>query len=117
MFPSEDPFAYPTQPMITLENRQQYRHAEHPSQPYFPPTSNALNPQVYGSEITGYGMMSPGQGPEAYLRSQPGAMMAPNAVNVPPGAISWQQQSQNQDFRPPQDYDNLFGEDWSAWGR
>ena len=117
MFPSEDPFAYPTQPMITLENRQQFRPADEPPQQYFPPTSNAINTEVYGTNIAGYGIVSPSQAPEAYLRSQTGAIVAPNAVNVSQGGIPWQQQAQDQDFRPPQDYDNLFGEDWSAWGR
>ena len=117
MFPSEDPFAYPTPPMITLENRQQFRPLENMAPQMYPPSSNMATSQVYDGRISDYPTMHGGQASQGYMQPHSGPMTGPDQVHVTTDGMNWQQQPQNNDFRTQQDYDNIFGEDWSAWGR
>ena len=123
MFPSTDPFAYPNQPMTTLENRQSIKQ-ENPMDPNFitaPNTSGAPYDNLsYGS--LPYMMQSQqlGLGMQSMNHS-----MGMGSTNATPTTMPmqgseggrWPQQQQQQ--RPGNttgvNLDQLFGEDWGGW--
>lgn len=119
MFPSADPFAYPNQPMITLENRQSIKQ------------ENAIEPHMYKLGTPGgtsppfehveYSLMTP------YMmqQQQPCLMQNMNPLmsmsGADPGAMhgndsAWQQhQQQRSGATTGMNLDQLFGEDWGGW--
>ena len=129
MFPSADPFAYPNQPMTTLENRH-FIKQEDPMD-----SANSVY-NVAGTTTTGapydnytaqmYGQMSPclmqGQQPD-YLPGMNGPLSMsgtdPNSSSTAiqefePGhwPLNRQERSSN---TSGVGFDQLFGEDWGGW--
>lgn len=123
MFPSADPFAYPNQPMTTLENRH-FIKQENPVDPNMynlgPPTTTAtpydnMDAQMFGSTPS---YMMQGQQPGFGIQSPVGmsglgstAVMMPMQGN---DAAGWPQQ-QRSGGNPGTNLDQLFGEDWGGW--
>ena len=118
MFPSTDPFAYPNQPMTTLES---YRFTQQ-DQPFDPQLYNVAraggsyndpSAQLYGS-LSSYSM----QGANSQMdlsgsRAQNGSMHGSSSQG-------WTQQTQPMQYGGPPggglNWDTIFGEDWSgAW--
>ena len=120
MFPSADPFAYPNQPMTTLENRQPIKQ-ENPVDPsiFGPPNSSGApyNNLSYGSlpymmqnQQLGYGM----QNMDAMSNTEPTSTTMPPQRNEG-GGWAQQQQQQRSGGTTGMNYDQLFGEDWGGW--
>ena len=124
MFPTSDPFAYPNQPMTTLEN-QNFVKQENVADIYSPSTTappfQNFNPQF---QMPNY-MMSPNQQGDWGVHGMNGEPLTMSGsedlvgMNAP-----WPQQPQQQPQQRQQDprgaaqqgsYDQLFGEDWSGW--
>lgn len=125
MFPSTDPFAYPNQPMITLEHEQSIKQ-ENPVDPntFSPPNSSGAPyaeldygslPYVMQTQLLGFGMQSvdPSMG---MSNTDPTPTTMATQRNEGGG---WVQQQQRQQQRPggtsSENLDQLFGEDWSGW--
>lgn len=123
MFPSADPFAYPNQPMTTLENGQSIKQ-ENPIDPsiFRPPTTAGApyNNLEYGSLpymmqsqqlVFGTQSLSPSMG---MSNTEPTPTTMPMQGNEGGG---WPQQQQQQ--RPGGtsgvNLDQLFAEDWGGW--
>ena len=126
MFPSADPFAYPNQPLTTLENRQAIKQ-ENPidSDMFSPPITSAAPyenldygslPYMMQSQQLGFGMQS--------VNSSMGISSTNSTPTTMPvqeneGGAWPQQQRQQQQPRsgdtPGVNYDQLFGEDWGGW--
>ena len=116
MFPSADPFAYPNQPMTTLENRQ-FIKQENPMDSVIynlAPTTSAsydgLNSQLFG-RMSPYLMQ--GQQPGFGMQSMNSADAAATSVSMDAGG--WLQQPQRLGGTPGVNFDQLFGEDWGGW--
>jgi len=133
MFPSADPFAYPNQPMITLENR----HYKQENPPFIPP--NAQNNRTFfpsGSppnpstpydslEVQPFGPLPPyimqGHHPSMGLSSMGGRMnvsgrggdglMGMNSEGVGGG---WAQQQERTGGTPGMNFEEIFGEEWAG---
>lgn len=131
MFPSTDPFAYPNQPMTTLEHRQSIKQ-ENPMDPnmFSPPNTSGApyNNLDYGSlpymmqgQQQGFGMqsMNPSMGMSS---ADPTPTTIPLQGNEGRG-WSEQQQQQRQQRQQQQrpggtsggNMDQLFGEAWGGW--
>ena len=129
MFPSADPFAYPNQPMTTLENRHFVKQEHHmdPSSFDLPATSaNATDVQYANVDAQIYDQMSP-----YVMQGQPNGLMqgidpstsgnsghpAVAPMTAPVGSTGvWPQRDQRQpDQVTGVNYDQLFGEDWGGW--
>ncbi|KAK4693164.1 hypothetical protein P7C71_g4185, partial [Lecanoromycetidae sp. Uapishka_2] len=126
MFPSADPFAYPNQPMTTLENRHLIKQ-ENPmdsSMYNLVPSNTGDNPyngmdgQIFGG-IPSY--MMPSQTPGFGMQNMDTTMSMsgadPTATTIPiqgNEAVGWPQQ-QRAGGTPGMNLDQLFGEDWGGW--
>ena len=126
MFPSADPFAYPNQPITTLENRQDIKQEQSDGGFAMGPLPNTTNPPYDDLDGRLYGGI-----PDSMLPNQSGSypvpgmsnpmtmsnVQAPNAAMSLPGH-SWPQQS-SPDQRLAgsigMPVDQLFGEDWGGW--
>ena len=128
MFPSADPFAYPNQPLTTLENRQVIKQ-ENPidSDMFSPPITSGAQyenldygslPYMMQSQQLGFGMQS--------INSSMGISSTNSAPTTMPvhgnEGGPWPQQQQQQQQQQPRsgdtpgvNYDQLFGEDWGGW--
>ena len=125
MFPSADPFAYPSQPLTTLENRQVIKQ-ENPidSDMFSPPITSGAQyenldygslPYMMQSQQLGFGMQNINSSMGiSSTNSAPTAMPVHGNEGGP-----WPQQQQQQQPRsgdtPGVNYDQLFGEDWGGW--
>ena len=124
MFPSEDPFAYPKQPLMTLENEDYIKEEPPMSSATFHPSASAEYNSAGGpifNEMPNH--------PWIPLRRHRGAFtMAPqNNMNVSgdslgqegmatsQGAQGWENQQQAQGVAQGMNVDQLFGEDWGGW--
>ena len=127
MFPSSDPFAYPNQPMTTLENHHFIKQEDPLGTGVFnlPGGTSASTP--YGDFDTNmYGQVQsfpmPGQqsgympGMNSSVAMTTGDPIAPSAAMQDHAARVW---SQNQQPRSGHmtgmSHDQLFGEDWGGW--
>ena len=124
MFPSADPFAYPNQPLTTLENRQVIKQ-ENPidSDMFSPPITSGAHyenldygslPYMMQSQQLGFGMQS--------INSSMGISSTNSTQTTAPvhgnEGGPWPQQQQQQPRSgdtPGANYDQLFGEDWGGW--
>lgn len=122
MFPSADPFAYPNQPMTTLENRH-FIKQENPMDPgtynIAPTTSSSydnLTPQMFGA-MPAYTLH--GQQPNFAMQDMNLQMGMSNA-----NSAATTMSMQNNDVSgwprgpggtPGVNLDQLFGEDWGGW--
>lgn len=125
MFPSADPFAYPNQPMTTLENQQLVKQENPVDHRTFSPPNSTGTPYdnlIYGSlpymmqgQLLGFGM-----------RSMDPSIDVSNAGPMPSTMITdrnegggWARQQQHQQQRPggtsDGNVDRFFGEDWCGW--
>lgn len=116
MFPSADPFAYPNQPMTTLEIRQ-FIKQENPmdSSIYnLAPTTSAshdgLSSQMFGG-MSPYLMQ--GQQPGFSVQSMSSADLTATSMSMDAGG--WPQHPQRSGGMPGVNFDQLFGEDWGGW--
>ena len=124
MFPTSDPFAYPKQPMTTLEN-QNYIKQENIGDVYSPVTTTAPPYQNFEAHFglqnyilpssqpqPSWGMQNMNEASIPITRSEDLAgMSAPWPLQQQP-----QQQQNNARAVPPQgNYDQIFGEDWGGW--
>ncbi len=123
MFPSTDPFAYPNQPMTTLENRQ-FAKQEYPYHPNMynqasdsttsPPFDN-LDAHLFG-QMPPYVMQGQTSGNEMPDMSVPLDMaggICTSAMGGEDGQWAHQQGRQGV-FTPGMNLDQIFGEDWSV---
>ena len=123
MFPSADPWAYPNQPMTTLENGQfikQENPMDHTMYGLASTTSSSyenLNTQIFGG-------MSPflmqGQPPGFSMQNLTPPMGMGNADSgantMSMHGNDWpQQQQQQSEGTLDVNLDHLFGEDWGGW--
>jgi len=122
MFPSTDPFAYPTQPMTTLENRR-FAKQEYPYDPnmYSQASDSSTGPAFENLDAQFFGPM-----PSYVMQGQTSANEMPN-MSVPfditgatgsssmsDGDSQWAQQHGRQGaVTPGMNMDQIFGEDWS----
>ena len=123
MFPSTDPFAYPTQPMTTLENHQLGKQ-EYPynSNMYDQASSSTSGPPFDGLDAQLFGpmpsflMQGHTLGNEIQNMTMPLDMpggTSTSAMNS--GESQWAQQQGGQGVvTPGVNFDQIFGEDWSA---
>ena len=123
MFPSTDPFAYPNQPMTTLENQRSIKQESSVDPNTFsPPNSSGApyNNLDYGS--LPYMMQSQQLG---FMQSMNPSMDIDHTDTTPttmPTQRSdrggWAQQQQQQQQQRPggtPNLDQLFAEDWNGW--
>ena len=119
MFPSADPFAYPNQPMITLENNYAIKQ-EHCFDPNLYNTNLSTSCGPYDNQIF---MTSPPylmQGQHTGIAVQNETFLGIDDSNVvmanDTGVVWPQQQQQEQNVEVPEvHYDNtIFGEGWST---
>ena len=127
MFPSTDPFAYPNQPMTTLESQNLVKQ-ENPldSNMYNQPSTSTpygnLEAQMYDSTLQ---FAPQGQQPNFGMQNMPPMRMSnadPTATTISMQGregSGWQQQQQSRPQRsggtPGMNLDQLFGEDWGGW--
>ena len=122
MFPSADPFAYPNQPMTTLENRHFIKQEDtmDPSIYNLAPTTSSsydnLNPQMFGA-MPAYTLR--GQQPNFGMQDMNLQMGMSNADSAAT-TMSMQNNDANGWPRAPVctpgvNLDQLFGEDWGGW--
>ena len=129
MFPSADPFAYPNQPMTTLENRNFVKQENNlVSSSYNPPISNAsgtdvqqvnMDAQMF-SQMPPYTM--PGQ-QSGYMQNINPSISTNNEIPAASSTATqvdgigrWPLQDQRQNEQMAGiNYDQLFGEDWGGW--
>ena len=122
MFPSSDPFAYPNQPITTLENQHQGKPETSSTQnPFNPPTSTAfpnMGNQGY-SAMPDYSPMHPGQ--QNGLSMPPHSGFGVNGTDagqplaMPTRGDAWPHFRQPPQPIPNMPLDQLFGEDWGGW--
>lgn len=123
MFPSSDPFAYPNQPMTTLENRQSIKQENPVDRGMFsPPTTSGAPydnldygslPYMMQSQQLGFGMQSMNPSMDmSNIDSTPTTM--PMQGNEG-GGWPQKQQQQRPGGTPGVNIDQLFGEDWGGW--
>jgi len=127
MFPSADPFAYPKQPMTTLENG----HFIKQENPMDPSILDLPGPTTTGAPYDNYDAQIYGQMPPYLMQGQasgflPGSDSPMGMTSGDPGTPStatpgldgghWlpnqQQRSAN---ASGMGFDQLFGEDWGGW--
>ncbi|KAI9872540.1 MAG: hypothetical protein M1830_001505 [Pleopsidium flavum] len=133
MFPSADPFAYPNQPMITLENRQ-YKQENPPFSPsnaqnnrIFYPSGSPPNPSTpYDSlEVQPFGPLPPytmqGHHPSMGLSSMGGqidmsARGGDGMMGMDLDGVDgrWAQQNERAGGTPGMNFEEIFGEEWAA---
>lgn len=126
MFPSEDPFAYPNQPMITLENNNFVKH-ESPmgqnilmdSAPTICSPYGGFNPAPYSGtrqyttdgEQNNIGMQHPMDMNASRQHSTPTALPSHEGFR-------WGEEQQGGkvgEGTPGSNVDRLFAEDWGGW--
>lgn len=132
MFPSEDPFEYPNQPMTTLENRAYVKQEgmdpmQYPMQG--PPSADLPFHRQQNLEVPMYGGLGPFMVPEGQQDFRNMSMNGPmpqmgggndnaghnsNPMTMPPGQEWPVPPGQQQGPREP-NFDQLFGEDWGGW--
>ena len=114
MFPSADPFAYPTQPMITLENRQFPKQ-----EPQYTPS----NPNLYDSTplvaTESYESLEGqyfGPFPTYMMQNQQGMQSVPGQMDLSGGWGTAQQQHGGTGLTPggTNMEDEIFGEEWKG---
>ena len=127
MFPSSDPFAYPNQPMTTLENYQLIKQEN-------PMDSSMLDlpdPTTMGAPFDVYDAQTYGQMPPFFMQNQPPEFLQdtnppttlssedPNVSSPATQGYDGGQWPLNQQQRPSNlhgmGFDQLFGEDWGGW--
>ena len=119
MFPSEDPFVYPNQPITTLENRQNIKQEETEGMYGVQPaavSTNAPYEDVDGRHFGGMPAYSvPNQQVGFQMAGVSGMNPSHNSIQTP--APEWIQHAPDQDIGgpPATPLDQLFGEDWSGW--
>ena len=124
MFPSADPFAYPNQPMTTLENRQSIKQENSMDPNTFSPPNSSGGPYEnlsYGSlpymtqgQLLGFGMQS--MNPSMDMSNAgPTSSTMPTQRNESGGWARQQQQQQRPGSTPDGNLDQLYGEDWGGW--
>ena len=121
MFPSADPFAYPNQPMTTLENKRFVKQDNPTNQNVFDSTSTASYGNTDAQLTDGmpsYSMM-PSQQEGGFMPqylSMSDADPWSNALAMQQPDEVWSQQPQ-QTLKGMQRtaFDQLFGEDWGGW--
>lgn len=123
MFPSADPFAYPNQPMTTLESRQSIKQENPMDTNLFSPPNTSRAPYDsldYGS--LPYMMQSQRHG--FGMQSMNSSSMGMSNANPTPTTMSmqgnegggWpQQQQQRPGGTTGVNLDQLYGEDWGGW--
>ena len=122
MFPSADPFAYPNQPMTTLENGHfiKQENTMDPSIYNLAPTTSSsydsLNPQMFGA-MPAYTLQ--GQQPNLSMQDMNLQISISNADSAATtmsmqnnDASGWPRGSV---CTPGVNLDQLFGEDWGGW--
>ena len=123
MFPSADPFAYPNQPMITLENRSYIKQEPPISQAVFDPPTTTGYEGVGGQsfdQVPGYSILSPGQD-GGFSMPPPGSMnlsgtdAGSNAMVMSQGGPEWEPHQQTQRETQGMGLGQLYGEDWGGW--
>ncbi|KAL6713434.1 Gypsy retrotransposon integrase-like protein 1 [Lecanora helva] len=128
MFPSADPFAYPNQPMTTLENHQLIKQ-ESPVDPSIFNTSDAAAVTSapydnYGAQM--YNQLPPYVLPEAqpsYLQglNEPMSMTSTDPTTASIGTQSYEpghwplNRQERLANTSGVGFDQLFGEDWGGW--
>ena len=120
MFPSANPFAYPTQPMTTLESSHYIKHESPTIQPNARLITNAeydnINAHMLGS--TASYNMGPCQQQISFLpqsMNMSGEAPLVSDMTMQTEAGTWSQQQQVQGVPHGMRYDQLFGEDWGGW--
>lgn len=125
MFPSADPFAYPNQPMTTLENRQLVKQENPVDHRTFSPPNSTGAPYEnlgYGSlpymtqgQLLGFGMRSM----DPSIDMSDAGPMASTIITDRNEGGGWAQQQQQQQQRPggtsDGNVDQFFAEDWRGW--
>ena len=122
MFPSADPFAYPNQPMTTLENRQSVKQENRVDPNTFGPPNSTGAPYEnlgYGSlpymmqgQLLGFGVRS--MDPSMDM-SNAGPTASTMTTQGNEGSGWARQQQQRPGGTPDGSLDQLFGEDWGGW--
>ncbi|MCJ1400972.1 hypothetical protein MMC11_004183 [Xylographa trunciseda] len=110
MFPSNDPFAYPNQPMTTLENRQFTKHEPYaPDALYAASSTPNSNPAYDNPDVQLFGPLPP------YLMGghHPGIMQG-LAPQMDMGADWSAQQQHHQDRATGMNMGEIFGEEWKG---
>lgn len=129
MFPSTDPFAYPTQPMTFLENRQTSKQESSYSPPsvdtpHMYTTTPTSNSTPYDSlEVQTFGPLPP----YLMMSQQPMGMQAMgepmdisgiepsgNMISMRSDEAGWAQQQARTGGTPGVNLDEIFGEDWGG---
>lgn len=124
MFPSADPFAYPNQPMTTLENRQSIKQENAMDSSMFsPPTTSG--PPYHNLDYGSLPYMMQGQQHGFGMENVASSMGMSNTDLTPTtmpmhgneggGWPQQQQQQQRPHNAPAANLDQLFGEDWGGW--
>ena len=126
MFPSEDPFAYPNQPLITLESGDYIKQEQEPSitsATFNPPTSaeyeGTRDPILNEMPIHPWIPVRRPQG--VFTMTSQGSINASDdntgqeAIATSHGGQGWQEQQQAQSGFQGMSVDQLFGEDWGGW--
>ena len=128
MFPSGDPFAYPNQPMTTLENRQAIKQEN----PMDSGTFNLPGPTTTGAPYDNYNAqmynqmppyMMPGQssgypqGVNTSMGMTSAGSNTPSSVPQGFGAANWSlnDTQSRPSSTPGGGFDQLFGEDWGGF--
>lgn len=119
MFPTSDPFAYPNQPMTTLENQNYIKQEDGLFSPSIPTTASFPNQSFdaqFGAVQNFVLIPSSQQQPQQPDWALQGMMNGnDDMVGISP---SWppQQSSATRGLAPTQGhYDQIFGEDWGGW--
>ncbi len=131
MFPTSDPFAYPNQPMTTLENQNYIKQEDGIFSPSIARTSAgppSFSNQNFDAQFNGMqnfvcpppGQQQPQQ-PDWGMQGMTDESMTMNGNEDLTGInVSWpppqQQNTTTRGLPPPQgQYDQIFGEDWGGW--
>lgn len=114
MFPSNDPFAYPNQPMISMENYQNVQNQPFDTQSF----PNSTNGESYGGfnasffgPLPSYPMLGTRRSSNLGDNHADGQPIGIDGIPGPP------QESQQGRFGgplPESNWDAMFGEDWSG---
>lgn len=123
MFPSGDPFAYPNQPMTTLERRQSIKQ-ENPVDPnmFSPPNTSGAPydnldygslPYMMQSQQLGFGMQS--MNPSMSMSNTDSTPTTMPMQGNEGGGWPQQQQQERPGGTPGVNLDQIYGEDWGGW--
>lgn len=126
MFPSEDPFAYPNQPMITLENSQFVKQESPVGHNRFNDTASMIRSPYEGLDPPAHGdirQYTADDGQNNFGRQD---SMNLNASSLHPTLMGglghersrWRGQQQGGEpveSTPGRNLDGLFAEDWGGW--